>query len=485
MKRYLRSAALLVSVLLAAVVLTSCLGGKGLSGAYKKLTKDGENAAISYDEKLDRLTLTFNNDGLDPAEVFDILDKAVEEEDIGEVRFLRGADQLANEELMHEVSKRIGKLPFKSCRMLILGIDPSMLGGGWTGVLDRVDTLYAYNVSTMFMDQYEQSEQDMIAKVKKLKYYDGDMTSLGFALFRSFTGLEELTLSAGLSPDEISQKDASGFGLYVDDSSVDVLKNYKSLKKLLIYPEALTWTGGETYYDLAFELKRAIPEVLTNIPGSAKSDGGAEGGDASSDESGDESKEDEGEEKVAEPELVAFKDYRILKDAPKDVKERILKEVLKEDAETCYKKGRKFKKSSSKPELVGKCLIYYGEPSESEFNKDKLYTLTRNIMLRSDLKSKKIRMPEDIGDYRMFVYIYGKYSFYGNYDKGTKGYATKTMVRVYDMERRIKYDPVEVNSENPPHSFRYYGSTPPKTHYPSLKIDKARKYIKGLKYSKK
>ena len=504
---------LIVAIACAMMILTTACGDKGLDAAYEDFSKEYEKAAeeakknnepatapltrIEYNEKIDRLYITLDEKADDPDEFFDKLDEYVEEEEIGELIFRQpyGSDDGAGHaDFMKKCSERLGKLPCKSLRMLGLSTSLSDLGGAWTELLDKTDKLYMDNINVLYMDEYTEEEKARLAAVKKLAYFT-DATTLNFSIFGKFSGVEELALSAGLTESQWNERNTKGFNLYEQENNVSYIQDYPQLKRLLIFPEANGWRPNDNYYRFAYMMKRLIPEVETNIPGSGKTatgeagDAAADAGDSAAGSGGDKKDEDgsnaDEEDKYVDPaetvELVKFKDYKILANATEDEKERILSDELKKDAKRCYKKGKKFKKKGGKPKLYGKCLIYYSEPYDSQFNKDKFYDMTPHI-LRKELGSKKIQVPDDIHDYRMFIYINGKYNFYGNYNKGTKGYTTKTMVTVYDMKKKIRYEPKEVNSENPPYSFTYYGSTPPKTHYPNLKIDKAKKYVKSLPY---
>lgn len=478
-KKIFKTVLILAVIFVMALCLTSCRK-KGLSSAYEKFARDMEKAMkdadssgapltnIQYNEELDRMYITLDEKADDPDKFFDALEKFIEDEDIGEIAIRQPYNEgEGHEEYMKKISGRLGKLSCKSLKMLIIEASPSDLGGAWTELLEKTDKLYLYNVFPTLMDDYAADEMARLAKVKSLSYYT-ESTGINFSIFSRFTGLEELILSAGLTESTWNERNGAGFGMYLNESDVSYIKSLPNLKRFLVYPEATGWKPGDYYYRFAYYLKRLIPKVETNIPGSSAVTEEPEEG------------EEEKEAPAVTQEIVRFRDYRILENADPAQKNNILKDELKKDAKRCFNKGKKFKKKKGAPKLYGKCLVYHGEPYSYQFGKNKFFDMTSEVLL-NDLGIKKIQLPDDIYDYRMFIYIYPKHTYYGKYDKGTKGYSTKTMVAVYDMKKKIKYEAKQVKSENPPQSFSYYGTVPDR-HYPDCSLKAAKKYIKGLKY---
>ena len=453
-------ACIIVCIGLCLMMLTAC-GEKGLGAAYDKLTKgqkDGSLTKYTYDEKTDTLTITLDRDETKPDELFDVLDKYVEDEDIGSLIIMKSTGSPESEQELLTLGERLGQLPCKSIKMVSPGPDIGDMDGKWTAILPKAEELYIDAYIYAVSEGYTAEEQGRLADMKKVRYYTNTTNGINFSVFEKFANVEELIISAGLTPQEQQAAiDRGGFNYREDESDLTPLKNREKLTKLLLFPEAKGWTPGQNYYNMMFTLKRMLPDLETNIPGP------------------------EGDEEAGK--IVALKDYDILRIASDIEKDQVLDGVLMVDAGEAYEKGQQFKKRNKTPKLKGKVLIYAATPFDHQFGKDEFYDMSPRIV-RDELGKTKIKFPEDINDYSTFIYIYPKYTFYGNYDKGTKGYSTKTMVRIYDMEKGIRYVAKEVSSENPPQSFSYYGTSAPDKHYPELNLKKAYKYIKSLKTAK-
>ena len=87
--------------------------------------------------------------------------------------------------------------------------------------------------------------------------------------------------------------------------------------------------------------------------------------------------------------------------------------------------------------------------------------------------------PKRAGDYDTFVYVYPRFTKYGNYDKGTEGFTQSTNVRVYNMKKKIRYKAVVADTVKPAQQFRYYGAVP-KIHYEDIRVSNVVKYLNKL-----
>ncbi len=92
----------------------------------------------------------------------------------------------------------------------------------------------------------------------------------------------------------------------------------------------------------------------------------------------------------------------------------ILAGLLKNDLDSVYKECTKYDSADGEAVLTGKVLVYEATPPTGDWSTKREYNSNGNILL-SDAKKNGIKIPEGIGDYQTFVYIYPTYSRTGTY----------------------------------------------------------------------
>lgn len=524
MKRKIFTLLIAVTMLSAVLLLSGC-GEKGLDIAYEDLKNkfdDTSKAQFKYSKKSDTLSISITAcEDINLDELFDILDDDLEEADVGNLSFTEikqspdaqsqqnkypdnsnnnvlpnqnqtPAITLPNKSLssrtapdseyMKKFCKRLGQLKCGSLRCLdISGVFSTFNSEKWTKVLKKVNALYIQPAATSTMINYSDKAKKRFSKVKKL-WLPAASTTESFGNLTMFTNLEEINFSAGLTKESREAAKQKGltftystFGTIADAVPVNKLKDLKNLKRLLVMPEVKDWTPNDNCYSLYLVAQACIPEVKTNAPGTKWN-------------------LDDG----SDDDLVALKDIDVFATAEEIAKKNdskaadpvgysvytTLENVLKPEASACYNTGKKFKEKGGTPKLRGNCLVYLAYPNDlsgtkgTKWNKEAFYSGRANVLV-SELKKSKVSIPKKAGDYDTFVYIYPRFTKYGNYDKGTEGFTQSTNVRVYNMKKKIRYKAVVADTVKPAQQFRYYGAVP-KIHYEDIRVSNVVKYLNKL-----
>ena len=503
-----------------ALLLAGC-GETGLDVAYKDLKEqfqtkdfskdqsDSKNPVekndtnitqFTYDKKNDTLQVTLDFEKVKADEFFEVLNDDIEDADIGNLQILSvgtsgytyrkkvyspsssgfsvsGSNEKDDKYLayMKKFSKELGKLKCSSIKCLdVRGIIEGMESSSWTKILKKTEALYVDQSDLQAYSQDEKAGKNL-SKLKKLKIANSG-TYFDMKGIEKFSNVEELSVSAGLTGKDKKESKTSGivlmdsFSGYSSDTNTGLylIKNLSKLKTFLFFPELSTWDPNDKYYSSLLALQVIIPDKETNLW---------------------EGKSDDGKGKKQSEKTVAFRDIDVIAQAGTKndaTLQNTLRSVLKESSENSYRAGKSYKKSKGSPKVKGKCLVYMAYPSsysterKKQWNKEKFYTYNSKVLMK-ELGKAKIEYPGGAYDYDTFVYVYPRFTKYGTYDKGTIGYTTKTNVRVYDTKKKVVYKAKEIDSAPPPHSFTYYGSTPPDVHYPDMSTKKVIKYLKKIK----
>ncbi|MGX8773527.1 MAG: hypothetical protein ACSW8G_00560 [Bacillota bacterium] len=500
MKKYVIGI-LMLGVLLFA--LCGC-GGSPLAKAYDSLTalsqgeSDGGTSEyveapleVQYDEGTETLFIDIQN-GTDLDPIFEALNEAVDGKDIGTLIF--GLSGTKGDDYEKALVKKIGDLPCSSLERL--GLNYPILDysdHSWLALADKTDKLYLDTNCSVFYD-YSDADVKKLAAFKDVQYaYEPDMRLGGISRFKGMetfsfvpgfeiesTGTEEAedplaevtednpylngesgdTENAVLEQSEEAdtEEDAEGapalipFDYYSYGSSssgIEDLARLESLKTLLILPDTgyeLT-TGGQSFIK---SLQYLTPELQVNPPGEA------------------------GSEKV-----VAVTDIKTPDLTEEDAAD-ILAGFLDENVEDVYNTCKKYEKADGDAVLKGKSLIYVADPAEEDWSDKKVYSSIGDVKILEPEK-KGIKVPEAVGDFETFVYIYPTYKRTGVYTSGTKAYSQTLNVQVFNMTDKVAYSAESVGTEPAPQSFSYFAGSVPDKHSGEVNIEKAYDYLAGLK----
>ena len=382
----------------------------------------------SYDAPTDTLSIQVYSK-VDPDVLFDELDKSVKGADLGNL-VLDLFSASYEDDYLEKFSARLGKLRCKSIRCLAFGDHMVLPDDAWTALLDRTEILY--NPPLKHMTDYSETGMTNLAQVKKLWITDTASSSLQHVSV--LPGLEEIAISAGLTAGEQEKtREALEQAYQISYSNESDIyhgilffhpaEDLKSLKRILYYPELDSWKPDTQYCMNIFSMQLYIPKVYTNVPGEIWS--------------GDENT------------LITPGKINVMELAgAKKAVSRAFDYCLCEKASACYSEGKSFTESADTPSLKGTCLVYMAYPKnfDNESNPvDEFFTVNFEI-LRSDFYESPDSADDPI---TTFVYVYPEYSYYGKYTDGTKAYQTTTMVQVYDMEQKIRYDAMEADVKAP------------------------------------
>ena len=542
-KKFIAVAAMLVMIAAASVCLTGCGGSplskayKHLSNlaesggfaeeyqtfaeAYQNDDPSAEPALeVTYNEEKDALSLYFDWK-MDLDGVFEILEKDLGGKDIGTLSFFMLYTN--GEDFEAKLNAKMAELECGSMEMLGVNFnitDSNVTDHGWTKLAEKTTALFITNkygvADIASYSEEEQARLDNITRVdisadiedetfysyKYLKnletiaivdpspYYltedereaqkatesdaddssttenstDGTTTDStatdGTATDSTATDeivdySEATTDESGESGDEAEESTALDFtfGEYSygvsSTSAKDMLAfaEMGNLKQVLIYPDTgytLTNSGAE----FVTALRYIVPEMQINEPGVAY-DGGAT---------------------VAVTEV----DTSVLTESEqRDIFETLLELEIKD----VYDKCKGFKTKSSAAKINGKVLAYEADPWD-EWSSKRVYSSSGTCNL-VDVADAGYAIPEKIGDYSTFVYIYPTYVRTGVYTSGTKAYKKTLNVQVFDLENEIAYAAKSVDSASAPQQFSYYGSAPDKKSG-ETETSKAYKYLKKL-----
>lgn len=499
MRKYI-TGILMLGVLLFA--LCGC-GGTPLSKAYDSLSEltqaEGEDTeaaynvnllAVDYDEETDTLLINIDN-GADLDPIFDALNKAIDGKEIGSIIFSLSGTK--GDDYEKALDKKISELSCTS--MERLGLDYYLIDyptHKWLALADKTDKLYV-NANFSAFWNYDDKDRKALSKFKDVETaYNSSMRLSGID---RLDGMETLTFvppytiepveeenpldavtedNPYLSGEAANEEDAavaeietqnetaatdeSGeeipalqqFDYFLSSNDgVEDLASLKNLQTVLIFPETgyeLT-TGGEVFIKT---LQYLNPDLQINVPGEP----GAEKRIPVSD--------------VKTPNVTDEQASGILAGF-------LLKEI-----EPVYKECSDFATADGDAVLNGKCLIFVADPPMEKWSEKKVFTTAGTIQLQEPAK-EGIKIPEAVGDYKTFVYIYPTYSRTGVYTSGTKAYSQTLNVQVFDMESKAAYKAESVGTEPAPQSFTYFAGSVPDKHSGEVSVSKAIDYLSKLK----
>ncbi len=499
MKKYIIGVLMLGVFLFA---LCGC-GGTPLSKANESLTAltqtgtDDANAAsaanllaVDYDEATDTLLINIDN-GADLDPIFDALNKAIDGQDIGTIIF--SLDGTKGDDYEKALDKKISELSCNS--MERLGLNYYLIDyptHKWLALADKTDKLYVDTNMSAFWD-YKDKDLKQLNKFKDVQMaYNSSMRLSGIS---RLDGMETLSIVPAYAIEPVEEKDpldaVTEDNPYLNDQAtssedsavaeiqsesetaaagesgeetpaplqfeyfsssndgIEDLANLESLKTVLIFPETgyELLAGGEIFMKT---LQYLDPDLQVNAPGEA----GAEN-------------------------LIPVSEV----ETPNVTDEQaagILAEFLAKEIEPVYKECDKYSKKDGDAVLNGKCLIFAADPPMEKWSDKKVFTTAGKVQLQEPAK-EGIKVPEAVGDYKTFVYIYPTYSRTGVYTSGTKAYSQTLHVQVFDMENKTAYEAESVGTEPAPQSFSYFVGSVPDKHSGEVSLDKAYKYLSKLK----
>ena len=493
MKKYLISILMLGMFLF---VLCGC-GGSPLEKAYDSLsalsgdTTDTEafasNLRVQYDAE-NEVLLIYLDQGADLEKIFEALNKDIDGQEIGTLIFT--LDGTRGDDYEKELVKKIGELPCTSLERI--GLNYSILDyekHDWLAIADKTDKLYIDSPITVFSD-YSDEEMKSLAKFKDIQIaYE---PSLNFGCIDMLEGAENVTFvtkyeveetaendplaqvtddnpyletaesDASLMTDSATNESSEGEGTDEETPALMLFEYYgfsaegiedfakcKSLSTLQIYPATgyELSQGGEMFIKSLQYLRSSLK---VNAPGKA------------------------GTEDMVE--VTAIETPTITDEQAAS----LLAGFLDEEVEGVYKACDKYKKADGDAVLNGKVLVYEATPSSEDWSEKKKYSSNGNVRITEAAK-EGIKVPDAIGDYNTFVYIYPTYNRTGVYTSGTKAYSETLHVQVFDLQDNIAYEAKEVGSEPAPQSFSYYAGSVPDKHSGTVDRNKAYKYLKKLK----
>ena len=460
---------LMLGVLLFA--LCGC-GGSPLAKAYDSLsalTEEGSAGGnlwnVQFDEENDVLSVYIDN-GAELEPVFDALNKAIDGQDIGTLLFY--LDGTRGDDWEKALDQKLSKLSCNS--MERLGLNFSILDyttHKWTALADKTEKLYLDTNCNVFWD-YSDKELKALSKIKDVQLAHDDyglrmngisklsgIETLSFVLPYSFqsagaeaeattedplaavtednpylnggntdgdTAVAEIETDSTEATAEEGGEAAPELQLFEyfssDDDGVWEFANMENLKTLLIYPDTgyELSAGGQTFIKKVQYYK---PDLQVNAPGTAGTEN-----------------------------LVAVTDVETPDIADEEAAD-LLAQILKRDVEDVYEECDKYKKADGDAVLNGKSLIYVADPGTEDWSEKKVYSGIGNVKILEPEK-EGIKVPNAVGDYQTFVYIYPTYSRTGVYTSGTKAYSQNLHVQVFDMQDKKAYGAESVGTTAAP-----------------------------------
>ena len=447
--------ALACSLLLAACSSATQAAKTGLDVAYEKLCATdglGGKEAFEYDQTTDALIVDMGKVG-DVGKFFEVLNESVEGADIGILSLRHIVKGSAR-----ELSEGLANLPCKSLKCLDMGAsnkDGLMAElekeEGWTSLLVKTEALY--DPDAYELGKYSTNALSNIACVKAI-WIDSYGTMDGENGLGIMSGVEELRFTAGLTSEYRKRNSEVGFTVGDEKRLLDNLKNMKSLKRVVVFPEASAWEADDGYCTFILELQSLDLGLLTNEP--------FQGWNGQNDS------------------LINVTDIDVLSLSSSDVVVKALKSCLKGKAKSAFETGKSFAVKDGAPKINGKCLVYLGDPTESEWDDyDKFFDYT-SLVLLDELKGTNVKTMGSVSNnFDYFVYIYPTFNHVGKYGDSTEAYETEVNVRVYDMNKKEKYESGVIATVPAPDEYRYSGS-PASRYWPNIDKEAAIDYIATL-----
>ncbi|MBR6444813.1 MAG: hypothetical protein IKS63_05245, partial [Firmicutes bacterium] len=393
-------------IFLAAMVLCAC-GGEPLQKAYDDLKKAGRESigyTPYYDESKDLLQVGFS-DSADLDEAFDILNKNIQDEDVGGIYFR--TSYTVDSDFISKLDEKIGDISCKSLSMLGVSTEIASYGKGkWLKNADKAEIIYVPGL-WLFSDNSSNAESDL-EKIEKVWTSD-----TGFRGVSTIPNVKEIGVAAEIemltdpsdTSEEQTDSSASTDSEQNDDSNSEEepvysfsptyggpesfleLKKAKKLDHILVAPCSqkykLEYTGGE----YIFALQNVRPNVLINEP----------------------------EKELDKDNLIRIKDVDISNtEGITMYKQNVLEDFLELETEKVYKKCIKFKKSSKTPKVRGKALVYMATPDSTDWSKSRRYSSSGKLLFSNEI-GNRIKTPSRAGDYSTFIYAYPVYKHTGKY----------------------------------------------------------------------
>ena len=441
------------------LMLAACSGvgqtKAGLDVAYEKLVAAeglGGEDAFAYEEKTDSLIVDMEKVG-DIDKFFEVLGKSVSGADIGVLCLHNVVDVDAD-----KLSQGLADLPCNSLKCLDMGASQNhglaealKKNEEWTALLTKTGALYDPDVYTLA--NYSADARPNVESVKSI-WIDASGPMEGHNGLDAMKGVEEIRYIEGITSEYRENNEKLGFKIGDSDRLFDNLEDLTSLERVIVYPDTDDWTAGDNYCKFMLELQLFDRGFKTNEPCKSWD--------------GDESS------------LINVADIDILSLNNSEAVVKVLKNLLEDRAEQAFEKGKSFKVVDTAPKLDGTCVVYLGDPHDSQFgNYDKFFDLT-SISLFEELEGtgvKTMRNASENFDY--FVYIYPTFTQVGTYGGVTEAYDTEVNVRIYDMNKQEKYESGIISTVPAPAEYHYSG-TPNPRHWPNIDKEAAISYITSL-----
>ncbi|MBO4352931.1 MAG: hypothetical protein J5818_05510 [Eggerthellaceae bacterium] len=453
------TAVALVIAVFSGLALVACSGAgqakAGLDVAYEKLCAVnglGGEDAFAYEEETDALIVDMEKVS-DIDKFFEVLGQSVSGADIGALCLHNVVEVDAD-----KLSQGLADLPCNSLECLDMGgsqddglADALRSNEEWTALLTKTGALYDPDAYTLA--NYSADARPNVESVKSI-WIDASGPMNGHNGLYALKGVEEIRYIEGITSEYRENNEKWGFHIGDSKRLFDNLEDLTSLERVIVYPDTDGWTAGDNYCKFMLELQLFDRSFKTNEPCKSWD--------------GDESS------------LVNVADIDILSlnDSDEVVKE--LKNLLEDRAEQAFEKGKSFTVVDTAPKLDGTCVVYLGDPHDSQFGDyDKFFDLT-SISLFEELEGtgvKTMRNASDKFDY--FVYVYPTYNLVGTYGGVTEAYDTEVNVRIYDMNKQEKYESGVITTVPAPSEYRYSG-TPDSRYWPNIDKEAAISYIASL-----
>lgn len=427
----------------------------GLDKAYERLTGTsglGEEGAFAYDEATDALTVDLGKVS-DVDKFFEVMNKTVNGGDVGTL-ILNGATSVDPSKL----SAGLANLSCKSLKCLDMGASRSdgiaealEKDDSWTALLAKTEALFDPDVYVL--SKYGSDALENVANVKAIwADAEGDMD--GENTLEIMKGVEEIRFTTGLTTESREENEKQGLKVGDSDRLLKSMPYMESLDRVLVLPESDSYEPGVAYCKFIILLQDLHLGLKTNVPGEVW-DG-------------------------SEDSLVSVDDIDVLSisDDEKVVDE--LERALNHVAKDAFETGKSFTLKDGTPKLDGTCLVYMGDPHDSQFgNYDKFFDLT-HISFITEFDGTKIKTMRSAGEhFDYFVYIYPTFTQVGTYGDTTEAYNTEVNVRIYDMNNEEKYESGIIKTVEAPSQY-YYSGSPAARYWPNIDKEAALAYVEGL-----
>ncbi len=231
--------------------------------------------SFSHDEATDTYTISLDKytEFDDLSELFKEMDRAFKGAYIGNL--VIEAPDLHSYESEY-LSKLIGELPCKGIQCLDVSRIKSFWDGRWMDILPVTKSLFEPDLTHAALARLGQ-----VNRIQKI-LISGYNSAYDTTYLPHFTGLEEISLSAGLtsndqeetrkSIDEAQEQDAARTAFSEEDylPGINLFQHFgelENLDRVLFFPELEEWAVDDRYYIAILGLQTYAPEVFTNPAG--------------------------------------------------------------------------------------------------------------------------------------------------------------------------------------------------------------------------